>query len=224
MTFLAVHFEHRQYVFIEGHRRHGYNQQSHQFPKSNVKYGDSVANNRIAPNSQEALRLTSMTPKQSPFKAPLSVAFNAALHHVETLNQYAVSATSSLAEVRRNLAKPLNEEGISADEVLCDLIRDTQGGTYPESWRTLLRLGHRRSVPAASGSGLAYSGVGPKCRHTTCSPAAAVVEEVAGSWLKDSSDTSHVRLVRLCKLDPRWRMLLVSPRLATRSYKTAAGT
>lgn len=113
------------------------------------------------------------------------MAFNAALHHVETLNQYAVSATSSLAEVRRNLAKPLNEEGIPADEVLCDLIRDTQGGLLRNPGGRFFAWAIGGSVPAALGADWLTSAWDQNAAIHTCGPAAAVVEEIAGAWLKE---------------------------------------
>jgi glutamate/tyrosine decarboxylase-like PLP-dependent enzyme len=126
-----------------------------------------------------------MNRNSPPFKAPLSVAYHAALHHVETLDDYPVNATASLAEVRSKLKKPLANEGVAADEVLRDLVRDTYGGLLRNPGGRFFAWAIGGAVPAALGADWLTSTWDQNAALYATGPAASVVEEVAGGWLKE---------------------------------------
>lgn len=126
-----------------------------------------------------------MSQKSSPFNQPLDVAFHAALHHLETLDSYPVGATVSLQEMRDKLQKPLIQEGMPADEVLRELVRDTYGGVLRNPGGRFFAWAIGGVVPAALGADWLTSTWDQNAALYATGPAAAVVEEVAGGWLKE---------------------------------------
>ncbi len=119
------------------------------------------------------------------FKAPLAIAFQAATQHLENLGRDPVGATVSLADLRRNLQKHLTDQGLSADEVLRELVRDVYGGISGNAGGRFFAWAIGGAVPAALGADWLTSAWDQNAAIYACSPAAAIVEEVAGSWLKE---------------------------------------
>ena len=126
-----------------------------------------------------------MIDTSSRFRQPLSVAFHAALHHLETLDSYPVGATVSLQEMRDKLQKPLTDAGMAAEEVLRELVRDTYGGLLRNPGGRFFAWAIGGVVPAALGADWLTSTWDQNAALYATGPAAAVVEEVAGGWLKE---------------------------------------
>src|SRR4051794_30149696 len=62
------------------------------------------------------------------FRAPLTLALDAALAHLDTLDRQSVNATAPRHDLHARLAKPLPDTGIPAEQVISDLLRDVEGG------------------------------------------------------------------------------------------------
>jgi glutamate/tyrosine decarboxylase-like PLP-dependent enzyme len=121
----------------------------------------------------------------SAFKPALQVAFQSALVHLETLENQSVAATASLSELRSRLAKPLNDHGLDPQEVVRDLVRDTQGGIVGSAGGRFFAWAVGGSLPAALAADWLTSAWDQNAGLYASSPSAAVAEEVAGVWLKD---------------------------------------
>ena len=121
----------------------------------------------------------------SPFELPLRAAFDAALDHLDHLDSHPVAATATLAELRARLTKPLATVGVPAAEVVRDLATDSAGGIIGSSGGRFYGWVVGGAVPASLAADWLASAWDQNAAVYACAPAAAVVEEVAGAWLKD---------------------------------------
>ncbi|CAE6772433.1 hypothetical protein [Paraburkholderia domus] len=64
----------------------------------------------------------------SAFRLVLEHALNHSLAHLENLERSPVAASASLQMLRDRLVKPLNSEGMRAEQVIDELVDDTAGG------------------------------------------------------------------------------------------------
>jgi hypothetical protein len=69
-----------------------------------------------------------MSLSDSAFRPALEIALQEALKHLENLDQTPVAAQADLTSLRLLLATPLAEEGMAAEQVVTDLVRQTAGG------------------------------------------------------------------------------------------------
>jgi glutamate/tyrosine decarboxylase-like PLP-dependent enzyme len=115
----------------------------------------------------------------------MDIALRSALEHLETLDRDSVSAGASLADLRLRLAKALNDKPLRASAVVEDLIHDTKGGLLGSAGGRFFAWAMGGSVPAALAADWLTSAWDQNAALYACSPAAAVVEEVAGAWLKE---------------------------------------
>lgn len=111
------------------------------------------------------------------------------LHHaltcLNTLDQTPVAATSTLADLRSRLARELNDEPQDPANVLADLIANCKDGLHASAGSRFFGWVIGGSVPAALAADWMTSVWDQNAALHACSPAAAVVEEVCGTWLKD---------------------------------------
>jgi len=121
----------------------------------------------------------------SAFKPALQAAFQFALVHLESLESQSVAATSTLSELRSRLAKPLNDQSLDPEDVVRDLVRDTQGGLVGSAGGRFFAWAVGGSVPAALAADWLTSAWDQNAGLYASGPSAAVAEEVAGAWLKD---------------------------------------
>jgi glutamate/tyrosine decarboxylase-like PLP-dependent enzyme len=126
-----------------------------------------------------------MAPHSSPFAAALQTAVQSALVHLESLGDQPVDATATLGELRSRLGRPLNDCGLAPEEVVCDLVRDTQGGIVGSAGGRFFAWAIGGSVPAALAADWLTAAWDQNAGLYASGPAAAVVEEVAGEWLKE---------------------------------------
>ena len=124
-------------------------------------------------------------PSPSAFQAPLEIAHQAALAHLEALASQPVDATATLSELRARLARPLNDHPLDSAEVVRDLLHDTQGGIVGSAGGRFFAWAIGGSVPAALAADWLSSAWDQNAGLYASAPAAAVVEEIAGDWLKD---------------------------------------
>jgi glutamate/tyrosine decarboxylase-like PLP-dependent enzyme len=107
-----------------------------------------------------------------------------ALAFLESLDRAPVGATASLAELRRRFARPLPEEGADPVAVVEDLARDVTGGLLGSAGGRFYGWVIGAGLPAALAADWLTSAWDQNAGLYACSPAAAVVEEVCGTWLK----------------------------------------
>jgi glutamate/tyrosine decarboxylase-like PLP-dependent enzyme len=121
----------------------------------------------------------------SAFQKPLEAALENALVHLESLDRASVAATVDLATLRNRIGKALPNEGVPPEQVVADLVKDVDGGILGSAGGRFFGWVIGGSVPAALAADWLTSAWDQNSGHHSCGPAAAVVEEVSGKWLKE---------------------------------------
>jgi glutamate/tyrosine decarboxylase-like PLP-dependent enzyme len=122
----------------------------------------------------------------SVFQGTLAAAFQHALSHLEGLDRGPVDATADSATLRRRLARALTDDGLPPEQVVSELAEDVRGGLVGSAGGRFFGWVIGGSLPAALGADWLTSAWDQNATLHATSPAAALVEEVAGGWLKDS--------------------------------------
>jgi glutamate/tyrosine decarboxylase-like PLP-dependent enzyme len=120
-----------------------------------------------------------------PYRTLLERTLEHALTHLEKLESASVSATVTLAELRKCLARPLAERGLDAARVIEELTADVSGGLLGSAGGRFFGWVIGGSLPAALAADWLTSTWDQNAALYACSPAEAVVEEVCGNWLKE---------------------------------------
>lgn len=118
-------------------------------------------------------------------QATLERALELALSYLGSLETAPVCATASLSELRRRFTQPLPEEGVDPVTVIEELARYADGGLLGNAGGRFYGWVIGAGLPAALASDWLTATWDQNAGLYACSPAAAVVEEVCGSWLKD---------------------------------------
>jgi glutamate/tyrosine decarboxylase-like PLP-dependent enzyme len=126
-----------------------------------------------------------MQSTDSTLQKTLDTAVSAALSHLEKLDDSPVAATADLATLRKQLGKPLERTGVPAERVVAELIRDVEGGILGSAGGRFFGWVIGGSLPAALGADWLASAWDQNAALYATAPAAAVVEEIAGGWLKE---------------------------------------
>jgi len=121
----------------------------------------------------------------SKFRPPLERALTHALDYLDNLETAPVGATSTLEELRVRLSKPLTDEGKDAADVIDDLVLDTAGGIIGSAGGRFFGWVIGGSTPAALAADLLTATWDQNAASYACGPAEAVIEEIAGGWLKE---------------------------------------
>ncbi|MEO6325042.1 MAG: pyridoxal-dependent decarboxylase [Thermoanaerobaculia bacterium] len=121
----------------------------------------------------------------APFRAPLAAAFHRALTYLDALDISSVAATADLATLRQRLARSLEAEGLPPEQVISDLVADVDGGLLGSAGGRFFGWVVGGSLPAALAADWLTAVWDQNAALYACAPAAAVVEEVTGGWLKD---------------------------------------
>src|SRR6266508_2161201 len=119
------------------------------------------------------------------FRTTLEAAFNHAVSHLENLEQTSVAATADLGTLRARINKPLARAGIAPDHVIHDLAADVAGGLLGSAGGRFFGWVIGGALPAAVAADWLTSSWQQNSALYACSPAAAVVEETVGVWLKE---------------------------------------
>ncbi|HEY2376364.1 MAG TPA: pyridoxal-dependent decarboxylase [Gemmatimonadaceae bacterium] len=119
------------------------------------------------------------------YAAALDSAVTHAKAYLKSLDTAPVSAMASLQELRARFAKPLTDAGVPAVRVIDDLAKDVEGGLIGSTGGRFFAWVMGGSVPAALAADWLTSTWDQNAGIYACSPAAGVVEEVAGSYLKE---------------------------------------
>ena len=122
---------------------------------------------------------------QSLYQGTLGTAFQHALAHLESLDHTSVAATADAATLRRRLSRPFVSEGVPAEQVINELAEDVREGLIGCAGGRFFGWVIGGAVPASLGADWLTSAWDQNGALYATSPAAAIVEEVAGVWLKD---------------------------------------
>jgi glutamate/tyrosine decarboxylase-like PLP-dependent enzyme len=117
--------------------------------------------------------------------ATLERAAELALSYLSSLDVAPVCATASLAVLRQRFSRPLPDEGIDPVTVIDELARDAAGGLLGNAGGRFYGWVIGAGLPAALAADWLTATWDQNAGLYACGPAAAVVEEVCGTWLKD---------------------------------------
>src|SRR5215218_6967855 len=131
-----------------------------------------------------ALTLDSMA-TDSRQHAALVRATELALSYLDSLDRASVATTTALPELRRRFARPLPEAGVDPLTVVEELARDASGGLLGSAGGRFYGWVIGGGLPAALAADWLTAAWDQNAGLYACGPAAAVVEEVCGTWLKD---------------------------------------
>ena len=118
-------------------------------------------------------------------RATLERATAHALAYLGTLDDAPVNATTSLAELRRRFVRPLPDAGVDPTVVVDELARDVAGGLLGSAGGRFYGWVIGAGLPSALAADWLTATWDQNAGLYACGPAAAVVEEACGRWLKD---------------------------------------
>jgi glutamate/tyrosine decarboxylase-like PLP-dependent enzyme len=118
-------------------------------------------------------------------KRALDAAYRISCDYADNVDRTPVGATASLEQLRRQLAKPLNDEGLAPEQVVAELSSDVEGGLHTSAGGRFFGWARGGAVPASVGADWLTSVWDQNAALYSVGPAAAVAEEVAGAWLKE---------------------------------------
>src|SRR5258708_2200598 len=118
------------------------------------------------------------------FRKPLETAFKSALAYLEGLDRNPVAATVDLHTLRERLDRPLTPQGVPPEQVVDELIQDVEGGIIGSAGGRFYGWVMGGTLPAAMAADWMTSAWDQNAALYSCAPAAAVVEEIVGVWLK----------------------------------------
>ena len=124
-------------------------------------------------------------PLDSRQHATLERAAELALSFLGSLDAAPVCATTSLSELRQRFSRPLPDEGVDPVIVIDELARDAAGGLLGNAGGRFYGWVIGAGLPAALAADWLTATWDQNAGLYACGPAAAVVEEVCGAWLKD---------------------------------------
>ncbi len=119
------------------------------------------------------------------FNPVLQLALRSALDHLNTLKTHPVHATLTLPELRRQLDRPLSNDPMAPEEVVQELVEDTRGGILGSAGGRFFAWAIGGALPASLAADWLTAAWDQNAALYAAGPAAAVVEEVAGGWLKE---------------------------------------
>ncbi|HEY7291327.1 MAG TPA: aminotransferase class V-fold PLP-dependent enzyme [Vicinamibacterales bacterium] len=118
-------------------------------------------------------------------KDPLARAFDAATAYRAAQSERAVFPTATLQSLRAGLGGPLPETGRDPASVVDDLVRAADPGIVCTTGPRYFGFVTGGALPAAMGADWLASAWDQSAGLYVISPAAAVVEEVVGQWLRE---------------------------------------
>jgi glutamate/tyrosine decarboxylase-like PLP-dependent enzyme len=118
------------------------------------------------------------------FQPALEAALHQALEYFRTVDDRPVGATASLETLRRRLCKEWNHHPMLADDVVNELAADIEGGLNNSVNARFYAWVIGGSLPSALAADWLTSTWDQNAGLYAVSPAAAIVEEAVGVWLK----------------------------------------
>jgi len=141
--------------------------------------------------------------RRSIFKGPLETASTEALRYLSGLDRSPVGAAADAAVLRARIAEPLPRLGLPAEQVLSELAAAVDGGLHGVASGRFFGWVIGGALPAALGADWLTSAWDQNAHNYGTGPAAAIVEEVVGGWLKEIFDLprqSSFALVTGCQM------------------------
>src|SRR5438477_7028747 len=120
-----------------------------------------------------------------PFGNALQRAVHHAMQHLQGLDTSPVGGATDLQTMRRQLLKPLANEPLPAAQVIDELVADSAGGIIGCAGGRFFAWVVGGALPAALAADWLTSAWDQNAGIHVAGPAAALVEEVAGGWLKE---------------------------------------
>ncbi|MEO8503630.1 MAG: aminotransferase class V-fold PLP-dependent enzyme [Acidobacteriota bacterium] len=108
-----------------------------------------------------------------------------AADYLESLPDRPVAPVASPAQLREALGGPLGERGVPPEEVIEQLVRDASGGIMASAGPRFFGFVVGGSLPAALAADWLAGAWDQNAGLSVLAPAAAVVEEVAGQWIRE---------------------------------------
>ena len=122
---------------------------------------------------------------EDPSLRVLTLAQQHAFAFLNNLDEAPVGATVDVQTLRQQLYKPLVDSGLPPEQVITELVRDVSGGLIGSAGGRFFGWVIGGAVPAALAADWLTATWDQNGALYATSPAAAVVEEVAGAWLKE---------------------------------------
>jgi len=122
---------------------------------------------------------------ENAYRGALAAATEHALQHVAPEHDLPVAPSVALEDIRQRLDVPLGDAGNDAVEVLDDLVKAVEGGIARTTSGRFFGWVIGGALPAALAADWMTSAWDQNAAMYAASPAASVVEEVAGRWLKE---------------------------------------
>jgi glutamate/tyrosine decarboxylase-like PLP-dependent enzyme len=117
-------------------------------------------------------------------RSALEAAVRHALNHIESLRDAPVAATVDHSTLRRRLGRPLGAEGVPAAQVIDELVADVEGGIIGSAGGRFFGWVMGGALPSAVAADWLTAAWDQNAAMCSSGPAAAVIEEIAGDWLK----------------------------------------
>jgi len=118
------------------------------------------------------------------FRKPLETAFSGALAYLESLDRAPAATTADLRTLRERLDRPLTPQGMPPEQVITELMQDVEGGILGSPGGRFFAWVVGGALPAALAADWMSSAWDQNAALYACAPAAAVVEEIVGFWMK----------------------------------------
>jgi len=117
--------------------------------------------------------------------AAMELAVNAAQNWLEEINDRPVSACDNLETLRSKIVSTLGSEGLPPEQVVDELVKASKGGLLGSAGGRFFAWVIGGSLPSALAADWLTSTWDQNAALYACSPAASVVEEIAGEWIKE---------------------------------------
>jgi glutamate/tyrosine decarboxylase-like PLP-dependent enzyme len=119
------------------------------------------------------------------FLKTLAAAFDGAVEHLGGLGRSSVAATVDRQTLSQRLRRPLTAAGVPPKQVVAELVNDVEGGILGFAGGRFFGWVVGGSLPAALAADWLTAAWDQNAVLYASGPAAAIVEEVVGEWLKD---------------------------------------
>ncbi len=107
-----------------------------------------------------------------------------AVDYLEAIDDQPIRTSATLSELRERLGRDLPERGVPATQVIDDLVADAAGGILGSGSGRFYGWVIGGSLPVALAADWLTSTWDQNAASNVTAPAEAVVEEIAGAWLK----------------------------------------
>jgi glutamate/tyrosine decarboxylase-like PLP-dependent enzyme len=132
-----------------------------------------------------------MIDAKSQFQPVLDRVLLHALTYLENLDRSPASASAPFQELRARFDRPLADSGVDAVTVIDEMARDASGGVLGSAGGRFFGWVIGGSVPAALAADWLASTWDQNAAIHACGPAVALMEEIAGKWLKELLRLPH---------------------------------